>query len=1268
MSNNSSNTQQTEPQDFIFANIMGRLFELGFNLGLLATMTQRKDLSHHFGPMYEQELSTVYLPQLVEAARHLTKPGSDFDREILEQWVEFLLLRGYLAGNNFLAEFLHTIGADEQWQGEIVYFQCSFAGKNSLGTLPAPSIGQTAANLMGQFKRACDLNIELNPQELLQYQGRGEFLNADTLLLLRDQRSNWRLLCVDLSVFALRVLEDAPDLRRIKSLRMLLLSEISYLRSRSVFTNLSIDADDAQTAQELLADKLKRYFTAFKRRDKETAKFIQAASYTYSFYRFLVQKHVLENNDPLVFHVVGYTDRAVNAMALKPAQLSLLQVCQEIYQQEHSLKDIEEARQEVISTIQRTANRSFQGARPFADDLLAIATQGDQMQVLEYEETLRGFVNTIEPLDLDRLTPELRAHLPSDLPAHPSLRDIHSALVYRELSSPDPYLFLTGHPGIGKTTAIVQFLKKRAAQGEGFLFLYVSPRKQVNLDILNKFQESPSCVNFFGLTTNSLALRDNHPHPTVHYFSELAHEKFCANQVDFLPADKVETAKFKDSLRRLEEIQENLLIDKGEQVRGVLQSLCDGLSASLTETFPPARSTAGNALRPLSLVATVAIQSLRRTKGGSNTLRHLHNIFKMATANGKAIPDQMRQMSQRLRYFFVMIDEVTGDEGGAEFLDGIHRFLDYYKLHTYGINTKIIVADASICDPAVIKSHLDQTGYEPHKIYFRRVDSQQQEAPLTYENIFFKHCKAVVINANAYPASALHLHYRILTDVFRYEEDTFLAHDKAVREKQQNMLVEDILRSLETFPDAQTLVYIQDKPRLSDLITRLKARRKDQGGFERGIHYQEIHANLSEKHKHEIKETQDKVQVVFMTASASRGLSFKRAKHILVDIPHFSIEQNLMEILQVIYRGRGEDLFDKGEKTLTFYLMDHIIYADPQDRELTSKEDLLHLLNVLLILKTAIMTRIVGSGPLGINQRFRMIPIGGKSIYSAGETFSKRLSDLLKALQNAAHQTWSNRKMLLFIHDSLRDILAESQIRLISSGKKETIYRKPPRSYLEQLSTFALDFRLAAQRNLAHVLQLPVFEPAYLDGGLLIVPVGNKSMRENYYTALMEVLQRRHLTDLPDLLTCMKRLNQDSEYPDSLRAALGEAILLLQELQKLSPTKIAGYEQESMHDDQHYALPLFNFPAFSALQTYFETLGDDEDVADNISFRQLLSLAVRTHYPADGLLPIGQNYKIFPFLIFRSFQLSETRRRTFTEKYLFTSREFNIINMLLSGK
>ena len=50
-------------------------------------------------------------------------------------------------------------------------------------------------------------------------------------------------------------------------------------------------------------------------------------------------------------------------------------------------------------------------------------------------------------------------------------------------------LFLTGNPGIGKTTAITEFLKQPKILDEGFLFFYISPRIQVNLDIIEKFTD-----------------------------------------------------------------------------------------------------------------------------------------------------------------------------------------------------------------------------------------------------------------------------------------------------------------------------------------------------------------------------------------------------------------------------------------------------------------------------------------------------------------------------------------------------------------------------------------------------------------------------------------------------------------------------------------------------------------------------------------------------------------------------------------------------------
>ena len=51
--------------------------------------------------------------------------------------------------------------------------------------------------------------------------------------------------------------------------------------------------------------------------------------------------------------------------------------------------------------------------------------------------------------------------------------------------SNNDFVFLTGNPGIGKTTAITNFLKSHLE--EGFLLFYISPRTQVNHDLIHKF-------------------------------------------------------------------------------------------------------------------------------------------------------------------------------------------------------------------------------------------------------------------------------------------------------------------------------------------------------------------------------------------------------------------------------------------------------------------------------------------------------------------------------------------------------------------------------------------------------------------------------------------------------------------------------------------------------------------------------------------------------------------------------------------------------------
>lgn len=1252
-------TEQRE-RDQHFGEDLGRIFELSFNTGFLAAITQHEKVITHFEDLYTNDLKHLRKQSLLNEIYKRTGVINQIDKEQLQRWILYFSHKGYLAGLNLFTEYLQSFAHHRKdMPREIVYLQCNFYGQNSF-YIYNKNDKAAVRDLMQQFQNFKATEFSMSEAEIKEHGGRGKFLNADTLLLLKYAR-HWRILCIDLSVFSLQHLDEARDLSNIENVRNMLGAELYYNRSKSVFSDMSIDTEKEIFTNDLLSEQLKTYFTAFKRNDKETVKLIQAASYADDFYAFLLRKGILTEADKVLFNIIGYTDRAINAMSVNQDQVSLLKTCAEIYRHHTNDKDIGEARDAVLSKVQRAARKGFGGQRDFVERLVHLVDIGDGPHWHIHSETIEGFLNTREPIREKDLSPNLRNELTPEEYTNQNILNVHALLTSKELRGNAPYLFLTGNPGIGKTTAIVNFLKRARQSGEGFLFLYISPRKQVNLDIIQKFRETtdtePPCSNIFGITSNSLIIRNHGGQKAVHYYSDQRNDTFREKNVTFIHAESNEAQRQQARARQLEEIQEGLLIDKGERISGVLDSLCTALHVTLEKPQTQA------------IVATVAVQSLKRLKDAQKTtLHHLNTIFKgVYNDRGQVIPEKLRELSQNIRHLFIMIDEVTGDESGVQFLHGLHTFLQDRDLLTSSqINTKIIVADASIVDPQIIKQHLEDIAYEPDKIYFRRVSpDSNQSYPLHREAFHFLRKPATVINANAYPASKLHIAYKVGVDALQFDTTTFTERSKQLEQEKKQSIVTDILSTLENKNVAQQLVYIQDKQRLSELIQIIKRARSH---FEPNVDYLEIHANVSEQDKKDIAQFRKTVKVVFMTASASRGLSFPEATRILIDIPHFEIEQNLMEILQVIYRGRGDKYRDQEEKHLLFYLTDQVIYTNSADRSYTVRESMIHLLNVLLILKTSMMTRIVGYLKLGVDQHFMMIPIGGKSVYAAGETFTSRISNLIREAQTLSHRFYGDKRLTV-VQESLMRTLENVHISLrpLAVRKQEEDETKR-QNYIALISTFAHEFDRRMRQGFDQLLTLPPLEIAHVNGSVLVVPIVNMSMQEAYWMQFEQVMKRNRALGI-DLLAAMKDLSTDPRYPPSFQSALKDGIALIKALQDMAEHKIPRYEQESSHTDQHYALPLSVFLLHKEMSDHFRGEHEPQDQENplRLPFHTLLARYIRTLYPADSMLPIGQQYDEFPFLVFRSLNASEARSKIFTGKYLFMSRELNIINMLLSS-
>jgi hypothetical protein len=1203
---------------------LGRLFEVGFNIGML-TYLRQKEIKCNYRDCYQQDLQQVNFKKIVrELNREII---SQQHRKIVENWAKFFLQKSFLAGINFLEEYFAAIGwnnASKLKRVEVIYFQCNFANDNSLNTYPKQE-QQVYQDWLSQFN---SLGIDFKNFDDYQYSQRGEFLKADSLIYFR-YRHQVRILVIDYSIFAIKSIRDLADLNNIEVLRQILLGNISYLKSKSVFANLGIDSKNSHV---VFPESLAKYYQAFVAKDKETIKTIQAGSYAYSFWNWLQSQQQIAPEDEVTFNIIGYSDRDFASLCLKQDRIELLATCYEIYRHKNSQAEIQTSRKQVLDLIRRKAKGSFNCGEKFIEELLKVTNDG--IHLVTHQETLANFTNYSDLIPLELAN---KLGLNSSI----SLREAHNTLIEETLSPTNNnlYVFLTGNPGIGKTTAISNFLQQEQILNEGFLFFYISPRIQVNLDIVEKFKQENSDEllsdnRLIILNTNANLIEKNEGKATVQYYSNTISDRFNLQGVDFIPQ--------RESINLSSQINKNFerktatrLQHKKNNQKGVLYSMSEAIYSSIDNGHN-------------NIVATVAVQSLKKLSEREDTLKNFKSIFRdlYHEADGNVIIDKARKLSQKIKHIFIAIDEITGDRSGVDFLLGISQQIKKYGLtNREYFNTKIIVADASIIDADVIKQHLSETIAEPNKIFFRK--ATQEPCCLTKQSFEFQGYPAIAINTNSYPAKNLHLTYKTFIHSLKFQvtnKKLYSTKKYDLEKRVQKAIIKDIDRIFSTSPQEQIIVYIQDKKRLSDLIQIIRQKRK----LEPDRDYLEIHSDLLDKQK--ISKYKNNVRLIFMTASASRGLSFPRAKHILVDIPRFEIEANLMEIIQVIYRGRGNTEIDREDKQLIFYLTEQAVYylEDNDNRELSLQESKLNILNFLIILHLSIKTRIYGYGEIG-NQKYMMIPVGGKSVFTAGQSLSDSIKELIKRLKKE-HQKRSHDLRLQIASNQLEQLMKTAEVTI---WNKRNQTKHEQMSYLDLLEDIGQELTKKIDNNLDELLEFPAIQTAYITGNLLIVSLAEQRVAEIYQLEI----DNKTIT-LAEILAELQKETNLAEKTQHLISKTLQLILELEQQQYHHQT----LEQESNYLDRYYAVPLFLFLVKDVFLKYF---ANKETEPEDQRFRDLIETYLYSQFPINQVIPIGYKYEKIPFLVFRSYSLKEMRAKRFSDNYLINSQELNVLSLTL---
>ncbi|OON95952.1 MAG: hypothetical protein ATN32_06785 [Candidatus Epulonipiscium fishelsonii] len=464
---------------------------------------------------------------------------------------------------------------------------------------------------------------------------------------------------------------------------------------------------------------------------------------------------------------------------------------------------------------------------------------------------------------------------------------------------------------------------------------------------------------------------------------------------------------------------------------------------------------------------------------------------------------------------------------------------------------------------------------------------------------------AVIINTNSYPAKSLSIKYNVMLDASSKK------NAKVVDEK----IIFDAKFLLNQHK--QVIIYIQNKSRIEYIQNQI------------GEHFEEdefliIHSSLTDKEKKEIDRKKNDAKIILMTSSASRGISFPKTTVILVDIPKFSIEQNIMEVLQVIYRGRGNEDIDKNNDKFIYLYIHEVIW------DKSSPRSVINIFSLLLLLKISILTRIYGS-----YEGISLIPLGGTSIsVSSGtlvDTFSSLLNYLKKEFYKGRDQNISCLMNELYLHFGRLNFETNNEI------------------FNQSIDTIKKEFHDRWDSSIVNLINFKPLKNPIIVGDLMFFQI-----KENINVRL-NINSSNNLKKLQALL--IKNL-EDNNFNDSIKKAIKDTLDAINYFAKISPEKSKDLINEKSSLGSYVAMPIATPFVLDELKIY-------KEIDTKVKFKNVLERYIKTNYSINNILPITDKYKDIPYISFTSVSLPIYRSQIFNQNYLLCSTEINLVNLML---
>lgn len=1207
--------------DSLKDNKLGFVFELGFNIGLLSKIEEyRKEGRAEIGEAFllfiknklmdkdyfRERFYKLFTHQIVDV---------NIKYEIKKN-IDYLLYKGIISGKNFFKEFIDVkVKAGKSF--EIFYFQADFNNPLNLEFKGERDIDYYYELISKQFK------INIDKQILKEFSHKGEFLKADSLFVIKV-RKKYHLCVVDNGIS----LSNISELSNIETIKKKLIKTINKVKSKSVFSDLNLEVDKVDF---LVSKNLSNYAQGLGGKDKPLLKIIQAGSYAHSFLSFLYLNNILKKEDITSVNITGYTDEEVGSINISNENYTIideLKGCfadiEQFYEEyknfdrQNRYSSYDEKKDIVFKNLRKNFKKSFNINGKFAEEF----SLTDGINKLSFEEVINNYQNTANNYLLDG--------------KEIGFREAHGLKINQYLNRKDIQLiFLTGNPGIGKTTALMKFLEDQ----DSYLFVYVSPRTQVNKDIENKLKSKDDKLKdddilYLTANGNDESYIDDKEVEIINYTSNNNIYDNIKSPIMFLKNDRKRL--FSNERVKFKHLNNVDFTDSKIQKSGVLNRLTRAIDHVIQNDLSN------------KIVATAAIQSLKLVGEKGTTAKHFSKIFSSIYNLNSACIDigAARAFAKKYKNIIFMVDEITGDQSGVRFLDElitqvykniIKKIPEEIKSE---INFKIVVADASITDENVINRHIDTTSVDNDKIYFSNNISETE--PLVAKEFIYKNkYDSVIINTNSYPAKKVHFKYKPCIEVRKNDEVTTASNDLA--KVVDDLIIKDAIEYLLSKEHEQVIIYIQNISRLDEIKCRISEIyfevTKEKLNLKKDI--LTISSAMSERERNEVNIIKENAKFILMTSSASRGISFEKTTAILVDVPRFNVESNLMEIIQLIYRGRGNINYDiNKEKYINFYLQEKIIYGD--DRKSEVNNGLVSILSLMIILKTSILTRINGYCNIA-NKSISLIPIGGKGVSGVGQLLIEDVTDLIKSLNKEYCKDMSQ------IHiKGLINSLA-SVFNFLKLQTDNSVYRI-------DLNNIKMNFYDIWDKGLDNLIEFNPFHDAIIIGDIAIFKISDKINSQTNFNRSTIV----KLIEKENFMKMMYAMSESEKYTDTLRTQLNKVYKILCNAINDKEDVSRRMVEIDNDEDRYVAVPLITPFLVNEFTEYYKNIEIEN------TFKDILESYVKAHYSINSVLPLTPGYEEYPYISFKSSVLEPIRKKKFHDKYLFCSKEINLINLLLT--